>query len=133
MHDDKRPGVGSAGGGGGGKERDKYKSLARRLKELIRASVREAIAGLPDSQREVVRLHKLEGLSMKEISERLDVRGRVEPIERAGVLDAHRQERQHGLGELDAGVIVHVVRNLVRESLAGAAARAAPVPASRTG
>ena len=43
-------------------------------RELIRANVREAIAALPDSQREVVRLHKLEGLSMKEISERLHVR-----------------------------------------------------------
>lgn len=43
-------------------------------RELIRESVREAIAALPASQREVVQLHKLEGLSMREISERLDVR-----------------------------------------------------------
>jgi len=43
-------------------------------RQLIRESVREAIAGLPASQREVVQLHKLEGLSMREISERLEVR-----------------------------------------------------------
>jgi RNA polymerase sigma-70 factor (ECF subfamily) len=43
-------------------------------RNLIRASVRDAIAELPASQREVVQLHKIEGLSMREISERLEVR-----------------------------------------------------------
>lgn len=43
-------------------------------RELIRQNVREAIAALPASQREVVQLHKLEGLSMREISERLALR-----------------------------------------------------------
>lgn len=43
-------------------------------RELIRQSVREAIAELPASQREVVSMHKLDGLSMREISEKLHVR-----------------------------------------------------------
>lgn len=42
--------------------------------EQIRARVRNAIARLPPAQREVVRLHKLDGLSMREISSRLHVR-----------------------------------------------------------
>jgi RNA polymerase sigma-70 factor (ECF subfamily) len=36
--------------------------------------VREAIARLPDGQREVVELHKLRGMSMAEVAERLRVR-----------------------------------------------------------
>jgi RNA polymerase sigma-70 factor (ECF subfamily) len=40
----------------------------------IRAIVREAVASLPDRQREVVELHKLQGLSMREISQRVGVR-----------------------------------------------------------
>ena len=43
-------------------------------RQLIRRSVREAIAELPASQREVVQMHKLDGLSMREISDRLEVR-----------------------------------------------------------
>ena len=42
--------------------------------EAIVTRVRAAIARLPDSQREVVELHKLQGMSMAQISERLAVR-----------------------------------------------------------
>lgn len=40
----------------------------------LAARVRQALNLLPQSQREVVALHKLEGLTMAEIAERLDVR-----------------------------------------------------------
>lgn len=42
--------------------------------EATRRRVRDAIEQLPPGQREVVRLHKLRGLSMGEIAERLEVR-----------------------------------------------------------
>lgn len=40
----------------------------------IAARIRQALAGLPPSQREVVTMHKLEGMTMAEISEKLGVR-----------------------------------------------------------
>ncbi len=42
--------------------------------EAIVEQVREAIAALPPSQREVVELHKLRGMSMAEVAARLQVR-----------------------------------------------------------
>jgi RNA polymerase sigma-70 factor (ECF subfamily) len=48
--------------------------LEREGIEATRQRVREAIDQLPPGQREVVRLHKLRGLSMGEIAERLEVR-----------------------------------------------------------
>lgn len=48
--------------------------LQRETEVSTSRRVREAIDGLPASQREVVRLHKLLGLSMAEVSERLNVR-----------------------------------------------------------
>jgi len=44
------------------------------LEAVVASRVRHAIEELPPSQREVVRLHKLLGLSMAEVSERLNVR-----------------------------------------------------------
>ena len=46
----------------------------REQRDEIRALVREAVDSLPPMQREVLELHKLQGLSMREISERLSVR-----------------------------------------------------------
>ena len=43
-------------------------------RDAIREAVQEAVASLPNSQRDVVKMHKLDGLSMREISEKLDVR-----------------------------------------------------------
>lgn len=40
----------------------------------LAARIRQALAGLPPSQREVVTMHKLDGMSMAEISEQLGVR-----------------------------------------------------------
>lgn len=40
----------------------------------IASKIRQALAGLPQSQREVVTMHKLDGLTMAEISEKLGVR-----------------------------------------------------------
>ncbi|MFO7567279.1 MAG: RNA polymerase sigma factor [Enhygromyxa sp.] len=40
----------------------------------LAARVRQALAGLPQNQREVVTMHKLDGMSMAEISEKLGVR-----------------------------------------------------------
>jgi RNA polymerase sigma-70 factor, ECF subfamily len=40
----------------------------------IAARIRQALAGLPQSQREVVTMHKLDGMTMAEISEKLGVR-----------------------------------------------------------
>lgn len=40
----------------------------------IAARIRQALAGLPASQREVVTMHKLDGMTMAEISEQLGVR-----------------------------------------------------------
>lgn len=44
-----------------------------REQEVI-AHVREAIAQLPPGQREVVEMHKLKGMSMAEVAQRLKVR-----------------------------------------------------------
>lgn len=52
--------------------------------EEIVAQVRAAIADLPDKQREVVELHKLRGMSMAEVAERLAIR------EGAARVRAHR-------------------------------------------
>lgn len=52
--------------------------------EEIVEQVREAIAQLPASQREVVELHKLQGMSMAEVAERLEIR------EGAARVRAHR-------------------------------------------
>ena len=46
----------------------------REQAEAIAAQVREAIAALPEGQREVVELHKLRGMSMADIAERLEIR-----------------------------------------------------------
>jgi RNA polymerase sigma-70 factor (ECF subfamily) len=48
-------------------------AMAEREQRII-AEVRDAIASLPPGQREVVVLHKLRGMSMAEIADRLDVR-----------------------------------------------------------
>ncbi len=52
--------------------------------ELVVEQVREALAKLPPGQREVVELHKLQGMSMAEVAERLDIR------EGAARVRAHR-------------------------------------------
>lgn len=52
--------------------------------EEIVATVREAITQLPPGQREVVELHKLRGMSMAEVAERLQIR------EGAARVRAHR-------------------------------------------
>jgi len=49
-------------------------ALAREREVGIATRVRQALAGLPANQREVVTLHKLEGKTMAEISEQLGVR-----------------------------------------------------------
>ncbi len=56
---------------------------AEQSKEVVE-QVREAIARLPESQREVVELHKLRGLSMAEVAARLQIR------EGAARVRAHR-------------------------------------------
>jgi RNA polymerase sigma-70 factor (ECF subfamily) len=56
----------------------------RELADEIVEQVRQAIARLPDSQREVVELHKLSGLSMAEVAARLEIR------EGAARVRAHR-------------------------------------------
>ncbi|NVB41566.1 RNA polymerase sigma factor [Pseudenhygromyxa sp. WMMC2535] len=56
----------------------------RERAEEIVARVREAIAALPQGQREVVELHKLRGMSMAEVAERLQIR------EGAARVRAHR-------------------------------------------
>lgn len=43
-------------------------------RSALQTMVREAVASLPETQREVVELHKLRGMSMHEISERVGVR-----------------------------------------------------------
>ncbi len=43
-------------------------------REATRAIVRQAVADLPRLQREVLEMHKFEGLTMREISDRLEVR-----------------------------------------------------------
>jgi RNA polymerase sigma-70 factor, ECF subfamily len=48
--------------------------VARAVVDERRASVRDAIERLPERQREVVRLHKLEGVPMSEVARRLGVR-----------------------------------------------------------
>lgn len=49
-------------------------TVARERQLSIASRIRQALAGLPASQREVVTLHKLEGKTMAEISEELGVR-----------------------------------------------------------
>ncbi len=49
-------------------------ALTREGAEEIIASVRTAIARLPPTQREIVELHKLRGMSMAEVAERLQIR-----------------------------------------------------------
>ncbi|MFV8754357.1 RNA polymerase sigma factor [Nannocystaceae bacterium ST9] len=56
----------------------------RELAEAVVEQVRVAIAQLPESQREVVELHKLRGLSMAEVAARLQIR------EGAARVRAHR-------------------------------------------
>jgi RNA polymerase sigma-70 factor (ECF subfamily) len=70
----------------GGEERDLIQEIATDLPSVeewqvdrdtaaeITRRVHEALAQLPAAQREVVELHKLAGLSMAEISERLQIR-----------------------------------------------------------
>jgi RNA polymerase sigma-70 factor (ECF subfamily) len=48
--------------------------MERELSEATSRRVREAIDRLPPTQREVVTLHKLGGMSMSEIAERLEIR-----------------------------------------------------------
>lgn len=57
---------------------------SRELADEVVEQVREAIARLPASQREVVELHKLRGLSMAEVAARLEIR------EGAARVRAHR-------------------------------------------
>jgi RNA polymerase sigma-70 factor, ECF subfamily len=52
--------------------------------EAVIEQIREALAQLPPGQREVVELHKLQGMSMAEVAERLDIR------EGAARVRAHR-------------------------------------------
>jgi RNA polymerase sigma-70 factor (ECF subfamily) len=59
-------------------------AIAREQGEAVVARVREALAQLPPSQREVVELHKLQGMSMAEVAARLDIR------EGAARVRAHR-------------------------------------------
>lgn len=59
-------------------------ALAREHDEAVIDRVREALARLPATQREVVELHKLEGMSMAEVAARLDIR------EGAARVRAHR-------------------------------------------
>jgi RNA polymerase sigma-70 factor (ECF subfamily) len=66
--------------------------------EAIIAQVQEALAQLPESQREVVELHKLQGLSMAEVAARLDIR------EGAARVRAHRAYKALGR-MLQAGVL----------------------------
>jgi RNA polymerase sigma-70 factor (ECF subfamily) len=49
-------------------------AVERERQQSIAVRIRQALAGLPPSQREVVTLHKLDGLTMAEISEQLGVR-----------------------------------------------------------
>ncbi len=48
-------------------------AIDREGRHALRGRVRDAIAALPASQREVVTLHKLEGLSMQQVADRLHV------------------------------------------------------------
>ncbi|TPV95546.1 MAG: RNA polymerase sigma factor [Myxococcales bacterium FL481] len=50
------------------------RAVEREVRDEIIASVRAAIDKLPPSQREIVELHKLRGMSMAEVAERLQVR-----------------------------------------------------------
>lgn len=59
-------------------------ALAREHEQAVIERIREALAQLPPGQREVVELHKLEGLSMAEVAARLDIR------EGAARVRAHR-------------------------------------------
>jgi RNA polymerase sigma-70 factor, ECF subfamily len=49
-------------------------SIEAEQRDAARSRVRAAIAVLPPGQREVVTLHKLDGLSMQEVADRLQVR-----------------------------------------------------------
>jgi len=59
-------------------------AIDREHGEAVIERVREALARLPPGQREVVELHKLQGMSMAEIAERLEIR------EGAARVRAHR-------------------------------------------
>ncbi|GEM_PF-314157 len=79
---------------------------AREHADEIIDQVRDAIARLPEGQREVVELHKLRGMSMAEVAERLDIR------EGAARVRAHRGYK--ALGKLlGAGVSSALVLRLV--------------------
>ena len=49
-------------------------SIESQDRDAIRQRVRSAIEALPKGQRDVVTLHKIDGLSMQEVAERLQVR-----------------------------------------------------------
>lgn len=49
-------------------------ALGQEYGDAVVGQVREALAQLPPGQREVVELHKLQGMSMAEVAERLDIR-----------------------------------------------------------
>ena len=49
-------------------------ALGQEHGDAVIGQVREALAQLPAGQREVVELHKLQGMSMAEVAERLDIR-----------------------------------------------------------
>ena len=59
-------------------------AVALEYSEAVIEQVREALAQLPPGQREVVELHKLQGMSMAEVAERLAIR------EGAARVRAHR-------------------------------------------
>ncbi len=75
--------------------------------EAIATRVREALAQLPPGQREVVELHKLEGMTMAEVAERLAIR------EGAARVRAHRGYKT--LAKLlGAGLVLVLVRVMLR-------------------
>jgi RNA polymerase sigma-70 factor (ECF subfamily) len=87
----------------------------REIADEIVEHVREAIAQLPTSQREVVELHKLRGLSMAEVAARLEIR------EGAARVRAHRGYK--ALARLlGAGMLALVLPNLLASSFSNPAA-----------
>jgi RNA polymerase sigma factor (sigma-70 family) len=54
--------------------RDAVPQMARNFDPEMAARVQAALAALPAGQREVVELHKLQGMSMAEVAERLAIR-----------------------------------------------------------
>lgn len=80
-------------------------ALSLEHSETVVEQVREALSQLPPGQREVVELHKLQGMSMAEVAERLDIR------EGAARVRAHRGYK--ALARiLGAGVLIAIVRAL---------------------